>query len=128
MNDGDDMGSGCGGCPCEQATQQLWDYLDDELDSLARDQISDHLGRCPTCAQLLHDESALKQLVARACSHDSAPQELRAWVTTQFAAWRIEVCGGQASYSQASVTFNRAATGRTTQPPRDSHDGPARPS
>lgn len=128
MNNGEDPGSRRDSCPCQQAADHLWDYLDDELDNAARDRISDHLGRCPTCAQLLHDESALKQLIARACSHDSAPQELRAWVTTQFAVWRVEVCGGQASYSQSSVTFDRAVTRRTTRAPRDSRDGPALPS
>lgn len=124
MNDGEPAGSGCGGCPCEQATDHLWDYLDGELDGVARDQISAHLGNCPACAQLLHDESALKQLVARACSHDSAPQELRAWVTTQFAAWRVEVCGGRASFSQTSVTLRRSVTRAAS----DAHDGPAPPS
>lgn len=114
---GEHAGPGRPGCACEQAVDRLWDYLDGELDAAEREAINTHLNHCPTCLRMLNDESALKQLLARACSNDCAPPELRNWVTTQFAAWRVEIRGGQTAYSRTTFTV--------TRPFGDAQNGPA---
>lgn len=109
--------SGPAGCPCERAANQLWNYLDDELDTPERDRIATHLGHCPACSELMRNDSTLKHLVARACAREAAPAELRAWVTTKFAAWRVEVCGGQATYSRTTVSFTQSSPQETSARP-----------
>ena len=61
---------------CEQTIRQVYLYLDGELTTLRRWQITRHLNRCPPCQHGFDFEVELRQVVATRC-HDEVPVELK---------------------------------------------------
>ena len=88
--------SPCGGneSPCLEAKEHVWDFIDGELgpDDCAR--IKSHVDACDTCVQLFHSEQKIKDVVARACGCEPAPQDLRGRISAMLQRLRIETCGG----------------------------------
>lgn len=62
---------------CEQTIRQVYLYLDGELTTLRRWQITRHLNRCPPCQHGFDFELELRQVIATRC-HDEVPPELKA--------------------------------------------------
>lgn len=62
---------------CEQTIRQVYLYLDGELTTLRRWQITRHLNRCPPCQHGFDFEVELRQVIATRC-HDEVPPELKA--------------------------------------------------
>lgn len=61
---------------CEQAIRRVYLYLDGELTSFRRWQITRHLDHCPPCQHGYDFEVELRQVIATRC-HDEVPAELK---------------------------------------------------
>jgi mycothiol system anti-sigma-R factor len=85
----------CGGGPCDEAQQHVWDYLDGELCEGDCEGIKAHLAQCTPCRELFDSEQRMKDAVSRACGCDEAPQDLRSKITAMVSALRSEACGGK---------------------------------
>jgi hypothetical protein len=49
---------------CAEAIRQLWSYLEDEVDSVERQHIGEHIDACRKCCGELEFLTALRQQVA----------------------------------------------------------------
>lgn len=61
---------------CEQVLEQLFAFLDEELDDALQEQIGHHLARCRGCFSRAEFERRLRQRI-REASEESAPARLR---------------------------------------------------
>ena len=61
---------------CRDALEQLWPYIDAELDEAAQDQVRAHLARCSHCFPHFDFQRAFREFLAAHCRH-AAPPELR---------------------------------------------------
>jgi mycothiol system anti-sigma-R factor len=61
---------------CEYTIQQVYFYLDGELTTYRRWQITRHLNRCPPCKQGFDFELELRHVVADRC-RDQVPEDLK---------------------------------------------------
>jgi mycothiol system anti-sigma-R factor len=77
--------------PCSEVLEQVYVYLDGEIDPEDCDKIRQHLDECSHCLQQYGLDKAVKALVARSCGCDLAPNELRAKVLTRIREVRIEI-------------------------------------
>ncbi|MGL5828153.1 MAG: mycothiol system anti-sigma-R factor [Angustibacter sp.] len=80
--------SECDQAQCAQVLQGIFAYLDGELAQLDCELIAQHLDTCPGCAQEYTVDCALKAVIKRSCSGESAPQELRDRVVAGLATLR----------------------------------------
>jgi len=69
-------------CGCEQAKQDLEEYLHHELERGLYADITEHLMGCIDCAQEARIGVLLTEAVRRAC-RDTAPAELRTQIITR---------------------------------------------
>ncbi len=77
---------------CTQALARLFEFLDDEIDELAGDQIRRHLADCEPCLAEYDVEHHLKALVKRSCA-ESAPSSLHVRIRAQLVVLREQVEG-----------------------------------
>jgi mycothiol system anti-sigma-R factor len=61
---------------CEHTIRQVYLYLDGELTTYRRWQITRHLDRCPPCQNGFDFELELRQVVAQRC-RDQVPEDLK---------------------------------------------------
>jgi mycothiol system anti-sigma-R factor len=61
---------------CEETIHQIYFYLDGELTSWRRQQITRHLDECPPCAHGFDFEIELRQVIASKC-RDEVPLDLK---------------------------------------------------
>jgi mycothiol system anti-sigma-R factor len=71
------------GDDCAKALEQMYSFLDAELDNASKRRIQEHLDECGPCLQHFDLERAVKQLVVRSCANSHAPEELRMRVLTR---------------------------------------------
>jgi mycothiol system anti-sigma-R factor len=71
------------GDDCAKALEQMYLFLDAELDSASSRRIQEHLDECGPCLQHFDLERVVKQLVVRSCGNSQAPDELRTRVLTR---------------------------------------------
>ena len=64
---------------CEEALQNLYLFLDEEIDSASIDEIQAHIDSCSSCLTAYDLERVVKALVSRSCA-EKAPEPLRAKV------------------------------------------------
>lgn len=62
---------------CQECLDQIWQYLDGELDLVATDALRQHLEQCRECFSHAEFERRLKEMVRRACAGEQAPARLR---------------------------------------------------
>lgn len=62
---------------CADVLADVWAFLDDELDPERRATIRKHLEECSPCLDEAGIDSKLKDLLARKCGGDHAPDDLR---------------------------------------------------
>ena len=70
------MSDPCDGPDCEKALQNLYLFLDHEIDNASCDEIQAHIDGCQECLTEYDLERIVKQLVSRSCS-EVAPEPLR---------------------------------------------------
>ena len=71
------------GDDCAKALEQMYLFLDAELDNASKRKIQEHLDECGPCLQHFDLERVVKQLVVRSCANSRAPEELRTRVLTR---------------------------------------------
>jgi mycothiol system anti-sigma-R factor len=86
------MGIGPGGLDCDEVLADVFLYLDDETDPDARQKMRQHLDDCAPCLRRFGLEQDVKELVARCCGGDIAPDSLRTRVKIRLE--QVVVSGG----------------------------------
>jgi mycothiol system anti-sigma-R factor len=79
------------GDDCAQALEQIYLFLDSELDSSNHRKIQEHLDECGPCLQHYDLERVVKQLVVRSCGRSEAPEELRVRVLSRIRAAQVTI-------------------------------------
>lgn len=76
---------------CRAVLEEVYLYLDGEMDSSRFSLIREHLDDCSPCLRLYGIEQDVKTLIARCCGNDPAPEQLRARVLMTLQSVRIEM-------------------------------------
>lgn len=76
---------------CTHALEQMYLFLDNELDTATSDAIRQHLAACEPCLDAFDVEQAVKALVRRRCGGEQAPSHLRAKIMVQLTSARLEL-------------------------------------
>jgi mycothiol system anti-sigma-R factor len=77
--------------PCSEVLDQVYVYLDGEVDLADCDKIRDHLEECGPCLRQYDLDKAVKALVARSCGCELASDELRGKVLARIRQVQIEI-------------------------------------
>jgi mycothiol system anti-sigma-R factor len=75
---------------CSEVIEQVYLYLDGEIDDANRAEVREHLDECGPCLREFGLEEVVKSLVKRSCA-DRAPVELRTKVMMRIEAARLEL-------------------------------------
>jgi mycothiol system anti-sigma-R factor len=75
---------------CHDVLNEVYLYLDGEIDSDRKRLIRDHLDECSPCLRQFGIEQEVKLLVARRCGGDRAPEGLRVSVLARLRTVRVE--------------------------------------
>jgi mycothiol system anti-sigma-R factor len=78
---------------CSKVLEDVYLYLDGELDDQQRQEVREHLDECSPCLRLFGVEQEVKILVRRCCGNDSAPDGLRVRVLETLRTVRVEFDG-----------------------------------
>ncbi|HEX2809354.1 MAG TPA: mycothiol system anti-sigma-R factor [Kineosporiaceae bacterium] len=77
--------------PCTEVLDEVYQYLDGELDEHAVGKIRQHLAECGPCLAEYKLDIALKALIRRSCGGDCAPVDLRNRIMVQITQVRIHL-------------------------------------
>jgi mycothiol system anti-sigma-R factor len=77
--------------PCSDVLEEVYQYLDGELDEHAVGRIRQHLEECGPCLAEYKLDIALKALIRRTCGGDCAPVDLRNRIMVQITQVRIHL-------------------------------------
>jgi mycothiol system anti-sigma-R factor len=75
---------------CEEALDNLYLFLDEEIDTASIDEIQAHIDNCSSCLNVYDLERVVKALVSRSCA-EKAPEPLRAKVLYSIRSVHIQV-------------------------------------
>jgi mycothiol system anti-sigma-R factor len=84
------------GTDCSEVLEVVYTFLDGELDEASKHKIREHLDECSPCLRQFGIEQEVKQLVARCCGDDRAPESLRLRIVTRIQQVQVEL--GQREY------------------------------
>jgi mycothiol system anti-sigma-R factor len=78
---------------CAQVLNRIYGFLDHELDSrdIGYDDITSHLNGCEHCLSRYDLERVIRELLARSCGCDHAPEELRVRVRARIREMRLQI-------------------------------------
>ena len=76
---------------CVEVIEQVYLYLDGEIDDEARAVVREHLDECAPCLRKFGLEQDVKALVARTCGGDVAPEGLRERLVVRLQQVRVEL-------------------------------------
>jgi mycothiol system anti-sigma-R factor len=76
---------------CLDVLEQVYLYLDGEIDEAHRQEVRDHIDECSPCLRQFGIEQEVKALVARCCGGESAPQALRDRLTVTLSQVSLEM-------------------------------------
>lgn len=78
-------------CPdCQTALENLYLFLDEEIDTASCSEIQAHIDSCSDCLSAYDLERVVKALVSRSCS-EVAPEPLRAKVLYSIRTVQVQV-------------------------------------
>jgi mycothiol system anti-sigma-R factor len=80
----------CDGPDCEKALENLYVFLDQEIDGASCAEIQAHLDDCSECLTEYHLEQVVKALVGRSCT-EIAPPPLREKVLFRIRSVHVEI-------------------------------------
>jgi len=75
---------------CEMVLEHVQEFLDNELDSATEDAVRAHIAICEPCLDQAEVWMAVKTLVKRACTTESAPDALVSRVSLRISSLRID--------------------------------------
>ena len=76
---------------CSEVIEQVYLYLDGEIDDAGRAQVRQHLDECSPCLRQFGIENEVKALVARCCGGDTAPDGLKERLIVRLQEVRVEL-------------------------------------
>jgi mycothiol system anti-sigma-R factor len=76
---------------CADVIEQVYLYLDGEIDDTTRHKVREHLDECAPCLRKYGLEQDVKALVARCCGSDVAPDGLRERLVVRLQQVRVEL-------------------------------------
>lgn len=91
---------------CQDVLAEVWLFLDHECDQTRRDLLRRHLEECNPCLAAYGIEEKLKELLARKCGGEQAPNGLRARLRDQIRSAVLE---------QAEVTIEHGPSGTSVE-------------
>ena len=77
--------------PCTEVIEQVYLYLDGEIDDEGRAKVREHLDECAPCLRQFGLEQDVKALVARCCGSDVAPDALKQRLMIRLQEVRVEL-------------------------------------
>lgn len=80
----------CEGPDCEKALENLYLFIDQEIDTASCAEIQSHIDECTDCLSEYDLERVVKSLVSRSCS-EVAPQPLREKVLYSIRTVQVEI-------------------------------------
>jgi mycothiol system anti-sigma-R factor len=75
---------------CREVLEEVYLYLDGEMDAERRANIRQHLDECAPCLRQFGVEQEVKLLVARCCGGDRAPESVRLAVLTRLRSVEVQ--------------------------------------
>ena len=76
---------------CSDVIEQVYLYLDGEINDEGRAKVRQHLDECAPCLRQFGLENDVKALVARCCGGDTAPDHLRERLVVRLQQVRVEL-------------------------------------
>jgi mycothiol system anti-sigma-R factor len=76
---------------CTEVIEQVYLYLDGEIDDADRSKVRQHLDECAPCLRQFGLEQDVKALVARCCGGDTAPDGLKQRLLVRLQEVRVEL-------------------------------------
>jgi mycothiol system anti-sigma-R factor len=76
---------------CAEVLEQVYVFLDREIDETDRRRVQEHLDECGPCLARYDLERLVKQLVHRSCANQHAPGELRERVLSRIRAVQVSI-------------------------------------
>jgi mycothiol system anti-sigma-R factor len=76
---------------CSEVIEQVYLYLDGEIDDAGRAKVREHLDECAPCLRQFGLEQDVKALVARCCGGDIAPDGLKERLIVRLQEVRVEL-------------------------------------
>ena len=80
----------CDGPDCEKALENLYLFIDQEIDTASCAEIQTHIDECTPCLSEFELERVVKSLVSRSCS-EVAPDVLREKVLISIRTVQVEI-------------------------------------
>ncbi len=82
--------SECEGPDCAKALENLYLFIDQEIDSASSSEIQSHIDECSDCLDVYDLERVVKSLVSRSCS-EVAPEVLRQKVLVSIRTVQVQI-------------------------------------
>ncbi len=82
--------SACDGPDCEKALENLYLFIDQEIDTASEAEIQNHIDECTPCLSEFELERVVKTLVSRSCS-EVAPDVLRQKVLISIRSVQVQI-------------------------------------
>ncbi len=82
--------SACDGPDCEKALENLYLFIDQEIDTASCAEIQTHIDECTPCLSEFELERVVKSLVSRSCS-EVAPEVLRQKVLVSIRTVQVQI-------------------------------------
>lgn len=98
---------------CGEVLADVWLFLDNECDSGRREVLQRHLDECGPCLEEFGLEEHLKELLARKCGGDAAPDGLRQRLRRSIR--EIVVTQTETSVHSSEVTVERTGDGTVVE-------------
>lgn len=74
---------------CSAMLSDIWMALDGECDQRSLAPLQRHLDECGHCLSVYGVESRLKEVLARKCGGERAPEALRSRLVVEFRQWEL---------------------------------------
>jgi mycothiol system anti-sigma-R factor len=95
---------------CTEVLQEVWLFLDHECDPVRRRTLERHLDECHPCLEQFGIEEHLKELLARKCGGEHAPESLKERLRTSLHATvteqRRDASGATVEYRSTTVEID----------------------
>ena len=82
--------SACDGPDCEKALENLYLFIDQEIDTASEAEIQTHIDECTPCLSEFELERVVKSLVSRSCT-EVAPDVLRQKVLISIRSVQVQI-------------------------------------
>lgn len=75
---------------CSEVLDDIYEYLHQEMDPARVEEIRQHLNECSPCLEQYGLEEAVREVLLRSCSCQTAPESLRVSIRTKITQIRVQ--------------------------------------